>query len=80
MIAFTPGSADTRRTVSTASFWSRGSTVSTVVSPMPRRTPSMLTGRTAAPMTVRPVPGWGWWPVIAVVELSSTTRVISAWL
>ena len=31
-------------------------------------------------MTVRPVPGWGWCPVIAVVELSRTTRVISAWL
>ena len=29
---------------------------------------------------VFPVPGWGWCPVIAVVELSSTTSVMFAWL
>ena len=41
-------------------------------------TPSMLTAGTVSPIMVRPVPGCGWWPVMAVVELSRTTSVKSA--
>ena len=40
----------------------------------------MLTGVTFSPSAVRPVPGCGWWPVMAVVELSSTHSVMLAWL
>ena len=59
MIALTPGSAETRCTVFTASLWSNGFTVSTTLSPMPRSTDSMLTGCTDSPIMVRPVPGCG---------------------
>ena len=35
-------------------------------------------GFTASPMAVRPVPGWGWKPVMAVAELSRTMRSMLA--
>ena len=80
MTAFTPGSAAARLTVSTAVSRSDGSTVSTKSRPIPLRTFSILIFSTTCPITVLPVPGWGWWPVMAVVELSSTTSVRLAWL
>ena len=55
--ALTPGSSATRLIVSLARSKSSGFTVSTTVSPMARRTFSMLTFSTTCPMTVRPVPG-----------------------
>lgn len=78
IIAFTPGSAATRATVCTAASCSNGLIVSTVLRPIPFKIPTISILFTISPIIVCPVPGCGWCPVIAVVELSRTINVISA--
>ena len=78
MIALTPGRSAVLLTVWTASRRSSGLTISTAVSPIASSMRSMLTFSTTWPIMVRPVPGCGWCPVMAVVELSSTISVRSA--
>ena len=41
---------------------------------------SIESGSDCSPMSVRPMPGWGCPPVMAVVELSRTHTVMSCWL
>ena len=77
-IAFTPGSAAHSLTARTALARSKGSTTSIFLTPIPSRTLTMLTLSTAFPIMLRPVPGCGWCPVMAVVELSSTHKIMSA--
>ena len=78
MIALTPDFSAMRLTQETEASSSRGLMVSISVTPIPRSTCSILIFWTISPMTVRPVPGCGWWPVMAVVELSRTTSTIFA--
>ena len=40
----------------------------------------MLSAEPSTPIMVRPVPGCGWWPVMAVVELSRMHTMMSCWL
>ena len=46
---------------------------------MPQALPksSMVAVMVSSPMRVRPVPGCSWWPVMAVVRLS-TTMIVAA--
>ena len=76
----TPFCAAARWTAATAALKSRGLTWLTEVTPMASSTPRMLILPAWPPIMVSPVPGWGWWPVMAVVELSSTMRIKSVWL
>ena len=78
IIAFTPGSAAHSLTVCTALSNSSGSTTSIFFMPIPSRMRTMLTLSTTFPIILRPVPGCGWCPVMAVVELSSTHKIMSA--
>ena len=40
----------------------------------------MFMGSAGSPMAVMPVPGWGWKPVMAVAELSSTiSSILALW-
>ena len=73
--AFTPFMADSLSTASTHAFKSSASTVTVFFTPIPSSTFVMSTFSTTFPIMVRPVPGWGWWPVMAVVELSRMHRV-----
>ena len=68
---FMPGAFSRRRMVFSVSTTSKGSATS-ALQPMPSTTFWMSMAGTWSPMAVMPVAGWGWKPVIAVAELSST--------
>ena len=74
-----PSSCKSRFTVFSVSFTSKGSATSTL-QPMASKIPWMFMGSAGVPMAVRPVPGWGWKPVMAVAELSSTiSSMLALW-
>ena len=54
------------------SFRSYGSTVAMFFIPQARPKSSTDAATVGSPMSVRPVPGCSWWPVMAVVRLSTT--------
>ena len=74
---FIPGWSSIRRRVFSASNTSKGSATSTL-QPTASKILGMSMGFTWSPMAVRPVPGWGWKPVMAVAELSRTIKSILA--
>ena len=75
--AETPWKSAASRTAETACARLSGSAFFTHATPTARSTFSMLTFWLTSPIMVLPVPGWGWWPVMAVVELSSTISTMS---
>jgi hypothetical protein len=64
-------------TATTDESLSSGLALKTRVKPLAASAASMLSGSRCSPMSVAPVPGCGCEPVMAVVELSSTTTVMS---